>query len=163
MPHMAHMIFAGVMCIIFGAMTLLMVSLPYGSSRCCCQVPLSDAHSQLSCKQVKLQYLLRTAARHCYQLLPSTNTVEACSRRCNWCTTVLQATGMCDLNPLTRSVLASADAATSFKLLALKMVLVVICSCLDAFGPAQVVIGLLCVTGVSSFLFYDVSGCRHHI
>uniref|UniRef100_A0A383VUJ6 PAS domain-containing protein n=1 Tax=Tetradesmus obliquus TaxID=3088 RepID=A0A383VUJ6_TETOB len=90
MPHMAHMIFAGVMCIIFGAMTLLM------------------------------------------------------------------ATGMCDLNPLTRSVLASADAATSFKLLALKMVLVVICSCLDAFGPAQVVIGLLCVTGVSSFLFYDV-------
>jgi hypothetical protein len=68
---------------------------------------------------------------------------------------------MCDLNPLTRSVLASADAATSYKLLALKMVLVIVCSCLDAFGPVQVVIGLVCVAGVSTFLLSDVSGCRH--
>jgi hypothetical protein len=28
MPHMAHMVFAGVMCIIFGAMTLIMVRKP---------------------------------------------------------------------------------------------------------------------------------------
>jgi hypothetical protein len=65
---------------------------------------------------------------------------------------------MCDLNPLTRSVLATADAGTSFKLLALKMILVVVCGCLDAFPTVQVVIGLICVAGVSTFLFYDVSG-----
>eukprot|EP00882_Tetradesmus_deserticola_P028131 GHRQ01031317.1.p1 GENE.GHRQ01031317.1~~GHRQ01031317.1.p1 ORF type:complete len:239 (+),score=34.33 GHRQ01031317.1:684-1400(+) len=63
---------------------------------------------------------------------------------------------MCDLNPLTRSALASADPATSFKLLALKMILVVVCAFLDAFPYAQVLIALVCVTGVSSFLFYDV-------
>eukprot|EP00882_Tetradesmus_deserticola_P020305 GHRQ01021921.1.p1 GENE.GHRQ01021921.1~~GHRQ01021921.1.p1 ORF type:complete len:136 (+),score=19.46 GHRQ01021921.1:184-591(+) len=63
---------------------------------------------------------------------------------------------MCDLNPLTRSVLASADAATSFKILALKMVLVLICACLDTFSHVQVIISLLCATGVSTLLLYDV-------
>lgn len=61
---------------------------------------------------------------------------------------------------MTRSVLASADAATSCKLLALKMGVVMIGSCLDNYEAVQVVLVLLAIVGITMYLFYDVSaGC----
>jgi hypothetical protein len=50
MPHMAHMMFAGVMCTIFGAMTLIMVRRPAWNAHWCVIRRLNDAQ-YLSCRQ----------------------------------------------------------------------------------------------------------------
>ncbi|WIA34672.1 hypothetical protein OEZ86_012986 [Tetradesmus obliquus] len=90
MPHMAHMLCAVVMCIVFGGMTLLM------------------------------------------------------------------STGMSDLNPLTRSVLASPDAVSSTKILLTKMFIVMAAGCLDSFPTIQVVIVTLAVVAVCLIYLQDL-------
>ncbi|WIA14496.1 hypothetical protein OEZ85_003018 [Tetradesmus obliquus] len=90
MPHMAHMLCAVVMCIVFGGMTLLM------------------------------------------------------------------STGMSDLNPLTRSVLASPDAVSSTKILLMKMFIVMAAGCLDSFPTIQVVTVTLAVVAVCLIHLQDL-------
>lgn len=72
MPHIAHMMFAGILCVIFAGMTLVM------------------------------------------------------------------SIGYTDLNPLSRNWLARSDPEASFKILALKMVIVVVVTGLDCFPRVQV-------------------------
>eukprot|EP00878_Enallax_costatus_P006213 GHUV01006515.1.p1 GENE.GHUV01006515.1~~GHUV01006515.1.p1 ORF type:complete len:387 (+),score=111.93 GHUV01006515.1:2529-3689(+) len=53
--------------------------------------------------------------------------------------TLLMALGGCDLDPITRSVLASSDAGATFKILALKICLVIVSSALNGLQRSQVV------------------------
>ena len=50
----------------------------------------------------------------------------------------LQSVGICDMNPLTRSLLVSSDGITSFKILALKMMIVILSAALGSLGYVQV-------------------------
>jgi hypothetical protein len=64
---------------------------------------------------------------------------------------------MCDLNPLTRSVLASPDAVSSTKILLMKMFIVVSAGCLDAFPTAQIIIVGIAVLAVCYIHLQSVS------
>jgi hypothetical protein len=77
-------------------------------------------------------------------------------------TVLLQSTGMCDLNPMTRSVLASPDAVSSTKVLLMKMFIVIAAGCLDSFPTAQVVIVALAVIAVFLIHLQDVSNHYGH-
>jgi hypothetical protein len=64
---------------------------------------------------------------------------------------------MCDLNPLTRNVLASPDAVSSTKILLMKMFIVMAAGCLDALPTVQMVIVALAVVGVCHIHLKSVS------
>jgi hypothetical protein len=66
---------------------------------------------------------------------------------------------MCDLNPLTRNVLASANSELSFQLLALKMAVVLIGSFLDSYFNLQKIIMLLAIAAATALLIQEVSKC----
>eukprot|EP00878_Enallax_costatus_P046257 GHUV01056020.1.p1 GENE.GHUV01056020.1~~GHUV01056020.1.p1 ORF type:complete len:102 (-),score=26.55 GHUV01056020.1:151-456(-) len=97
MPHLAHTVFAGVMLLIFGAMTLLM------------------------------------------------------------------SVGICDMNPMTRSILASSDAITTFKILIMKMAVVLLASSLDDFHRAQIVLILMLIYGALYFYLVEVRAAAEGI
>lgn len=89
-------------------------------------------------------------------------TVQSCgaktlTRGCFVLFMLLQSTGMSDLNPLTRSVLASPDAVSSTKILLMKMFIVMAAGCLDSFPTIQVVIVTLAVVAVCLIHLQDVS------
>jgi hypothetical protein len=73
---------------------------------------------------------------------------------------ILQTAGMCDLNPLTRNILASANSELSFELLALKMVVVIVGACLDSYFTVQTIIIVLAITAATALLIREVSGSQ---
>jgi hypothetical protein len=103
MPHMAHMLFAGVMCIIFAGMALMMVS--------------------------------RQGQQPCI-MAPTAHSPWRPHPRC--CPCRAQSVGTCDMNPMTRSRLASSDATASFKILGLKIVFVLVSTAIDEFDSVLV-------------------------
>lgn len=66
-----------------------------------------------------------------------------------------QGTAGCDRNPLTRNLLASADANTTIKILVLKLVCVLVSTALDRMGTIQVVLMLISMYGV---VYYTLDG-----
>jgi hypothetical protein len=66
---------------------------------------------------------------------------------------------MCDLNPLTRNVLASSNSELSFQLLALKLVVVIVGACLDSYHGVQIIM-LLAVASATALLVREVRVCR---
>jgi hypothetical protein len=69
----------------------------------------------------------------------------------------MQTAGMCDLNPLTRNVLASSNSELSFQLLALKLVVVVVGACLDSYFNLQKIIMLLAIASATALLIREAS------
>lgn len=74
--------------------------------------------------------------------------------------TAAQTAGMCDLNPLTRNILASSNAELSFQLLALKLVVVMVGSFLDSYFIVQKVIMLLAIGAATALLIREVRKWR---
>lgn len=72
----------------------------------------------------------------------------------------MQSAGSCELNPLSRSPLASVDAVSSIKILLLKLVYVLVSTALDRVGSAQVVLMLIAMTGV---VFYTLEAVRRSV
>lgn len=68
----------------------------------------------------------------------------------------LQTVGVVDMNPLTRSLLASSDIGTMFRITALKLLLVVVGAALDSVPKIQAILIVLAVDGIAYFIFYQV-------
>lgn len=66
--------------------------------------------------------------------------------------------GSCDMNPLNTSHMSSSDAATSMKILALKILFVVVSTMLDTLSTIQAVCMTVAMWGVVYYMFDGVSG-----
>lgn len=66
------------------------------------------------------------------------------------------------MNPMTRSRLASSDAAASFKILGLKIVYVLVSTALDEWHSVQVVLMLITVSGIVYYHLSEVRLLRAH-
>jgi hypothetical protein len=72
---------------------------------------------------------------------------------------LVQFVGMCDQNPLTRSLLARSDTVTTIKVTCFKMLLVIASAVLDDLPTAQIVIMMFAALGIFQCYMQAVSCC----
>lgn len=70
--------------------------------------------------------------------------------------TLLMSICIYDINPMTRSILASSDAITTFKILILKIAIVLLASSLGDFHRPQIVLMLMLICGSLYFHIVEV-------
>ena len=141
MPHLAHMAFALAVALAFMFMTLCLVRR--------CAVLCCAALRCVLCyrRRCTLRVLIAPPPSHTLQTPNKTHTKNSKSM------------SDCDLNPMTRNILASPAPETNFKVLALKMAMVIMSACLAELVHVQPALLVACVSLIAWLVFSTVRCC----